>query len=221
MAFCSLPFGRLLIVTRQAGVMDVKSKILIEAVRLFGEKGYEGTSLQSIADAVGVRKQSLFHHFKSKAELRQAVLTDLFVHWQQKPPNLLADASSGYKRFTATMEALVKFLIEDTGRAQFALREMLDRPVESRKLLAEELHPWTTMLTNYIQMGKDTGVIRPDVNPEAYPILIMMMATSAVAIGSVASAMTDTETESSIEPRIKELVRIAGNSLFNEPKTDK
>lgn len=201
--------------------MDIKEKILTEAVRLFGEKGYEATSIQSIADAVGIRKQSLLHHFKSKVELRQAVLTDLFAHWQQELPGLLADASSGYKRFTATIEELIKFLIEDTGRAKVALREMLDRPEESRRLIAEQLNPWTILLTNYINMGKDAGVIRQDVNAEAYPMLVVMMAISAVAVGSVAAAMTDSGDETPIEPRIKELVRIAGASLFKDQQKDK
>jgi len=52
--------------------MEARAQIIEAAIRLFGENGYEGTSFQAIADAVGKRKQSVFHYFKSKKELRKA-----------------------------------------------------------------------------------------------------------------------------------------------------
>ena len=39
--------------------MDVRAKILTAATRLFAQKGVDGTSLQEISDAVGVRTPSL------------------------------------------------------------------------------------------------------------------------------------------------------------------
>jgi AcrR family transcriptional regulator len=48
--------------------------ILDAAERLFADRGYDGTSLRDIADAVGVKVPSLYNHFPSKAELYRAVL---------------------------------------------------------------------------------------------------------------------------------------------------
>jgi AcrR family transcriptional regulator len=39
------------------------------AARLFAEKGYQGTSLADLADALGVQKPSLYHHIASKEDL--------------------------------------------------------------------------------------------------------------------------------------------------------
>lgn len=39
------------------------------AARLFAEKGYQGTSLADLADALGVQKPSLYHHIDSKEDL--------------------------------------------------------------------------------------------------------------------------------------------------------
>jgi len=45
------------------------AQIFAEAVRIFGEKGYHATSMQNIADAVGLQKGSLYHYISSKEEL--------------------------------------------------------------------------------------------------------------------------------------------------------
>ena len=54
-----------------------KEEILVEATRLFAERGYEGASMGDLAERVGLRKASLFHHFPSKDVLYATVLTQL------------------------------------------------------------------------------------------------------------------------------------------------
>src|SRR5580765_4421161 len=39
------------------------------AARLFAERGYQGTSLADLAEALGVQKASLYHHIDSKEDL--------------------------------------------------------------------------------------------------------------------------------------------------------
>src|SRR4051812_49716758 len=46
------------------------------AARLFAEKGYQGTSLADLADAVGVQKPSLYHHIAAKEDLLWEVASD-------------------------------------------------------------------------------------------------------------------------------------------------
>jgi len=48
---------------------DSRDRIHAEALRLFGRFGFEGTSLQMIADAAGLHKSTLFHHYRNKLEL--------------------------------------------------------------------------------------------------------------------------------------------------------
>lgn len=52
---------------------NTKQEILDVALDLFSRQGYEATSISSIADAVGIRKASLYSHFNCK----QAILDDL------------------------------------------------------------------------------------------------------------------------------------------------
>jgi len=50
-------------------------RIFAEAVRIFREKGYHATSMQNIADAVGLQKGSLYHYIASKDELLYRIFT--------------------------------------------------------------------------------------------------------------------------------------------------
>jgi AcrR family transcriptional regulator len=54
---------------------DTKERILDAAERLFGEMGYDGTSLRAITAAAKVNIAAVNYHFKSKEELLRAVLT--------------------------------------------------------------------------------------------------------------------------------------------------
>ncbi len=55
-------------------------QVLHAAMELFGTRGYRGTSLQEIAERCGVSKPTLYKHFRSKADLYEAVV--LHVHRQ-------------------------------------------------------------------------------------------------------------------------------------------
>ena len=46
-----------------------RSELAREAARLFAERGYHGTSIGDLAEALGVQKASLYAHIKSKQDL--------------------------------------------------------------------------------------------------------------------------------------------------------
>ncbi|WP_033296361.1 TetR/AcrR family transcriptional regulator [Amycolatopsis jejuensis] len=54
-------------------VAGTRGRLLETALRLFAEHGVEGTSLQMIADELGVTKAAVYYHFKTKAEITEAV----------------------------------------------------------------------------------------------------------------------------------------------------
>lgn len=55
-----------------------ESRILEMAMKLFIEKGYEQTTLQDIADAIGMTRGAIYHHFKDKAEMVDSVMACMF-----------------------------------------------------------------------------------------------------------------------------------------------
>lgn len=53
-----------------------RQDILEQAVGLFLDQGYAGTSMADVARAIGIQKASLYHHFPSKEALFIACVTD-------------------------------------------------------------------------------------------------------------------------------------------------
>ncbi|MED9969399.1 MAG: TetR/AcrR family transcriptional regulator [Ruminococcus sp.] len=54
--------------------MTTRDKILDEALTLFAENGYDGTSVEEIAEKVGIKAPSLYNHFKGKEDILNALI---------------------------------------------------------------------------------------------------------------------------------------------------
>jgi AcrR family transcriptional regulator len=61
-----------------------KAKILETAERLFSEKGFDATSIDSISKSVGINKATIYYHFKDKNDilisLYEGIMADLNHH---------------------------------------------------------------------------------------------------------------------------------------------
>jgi AcrR family transcriptional regulator len=195
--------------------MDVRAQILTHATRLFAEQGYDGTSVQQIADAVGIRKPSLLYHFKSKDELRKQVLSEMLAHWNAVLPGLLLKASTE-ERFDATMEALTEFFIVDPERARLFLRETLDRPEQMQAMLGAFVQPWVELLGDQLERAKAQRLVRADVDPQAYAVEVITMAVAGTAvIDTLQVILPDDPVRGGTRIRhARELIRIARSSLY-------
>jgi len=201
--------------------MDVRHQILTHATRLFAEQGYDGTSVQEIADAVGIRKPSLLYHFRSKDALRENVLAEMLAHWNSVLPGLLLKASTE-ERFDATMQALSEFFIEDPDRARLFLRETLDRPEEMQAMLTAFVRPWVELLSGQLERAKRQGLVRAGVDPQAYAVEVITMAVAGTAvIDTLQTILPDDPALGSTRTRhARELIRVARSSLYTENEVE-
>jgi len=162
----------------------VREQILIAATRAFAAKGLDATTIQDVADAVGIRKPSLLWHFRSKEELHRAVLDALLSRWNETLPRLMR-AATREDRFDAVLDETIAFFAADPDRARLLLREALDRPDAMRALLATSAAPWMSVVTDAIERGRAAGAIRSDVDADAYVVMVIHL-----VIGNVATAGT-------------------------------
>lgn len=186
---------------------EVRERILRQATRLFAERGYDGTPLQAIADAVGIRKQSLLYHFPSKEQLRHAVLQQVLAHWNDVLPDLLLAAGSSHGQFDGVLGEMVTFFSADPDRSRLLLREILDRPRETRRLMERLVQPWARLTCDYIRKGQRSGRLWREVDPEAYVNQVINLLIASIATYE-ALGVTDRERN------LAELVRVAKSSLF-------
>jgi TetR/AcrR family transcriptional regulator len=198
-------------VATRAADQDVRAAVVAEATRLFAARGFDGTALQDIADAVGVSKPAVLHHFPSKEHIRQAVLGGILAHWNDTLPRLLLAATASDDRFDAVFGELHRFFAADPDRARLVMREVLDRPAELRKVLRGTVRPWLSAIAGYIRTGQESGRHFADVDAEAYVVHMLQTVIAAAASAGVTSAVL----EDDARPRYdRELARIARASLF-------
>ncbi len=60
--------------TRDSGEKTTKEKIFEAAINLFALKGFDATSMREIAEAVGIKKASMYSHYKSKDEILEKIV---------------------------------------------------------------------------------------------------------------------------------------------------
>jgi AcrR family transcriptional regulator len=86
---------------------DRREEILQEASRLFGIDGFHGTSLTSIAQAVGLTEPGLLHYFPSKVSLLENVLEYRDRQDEEKYLALVQSESISLSRILDALEHLV------------------------------------------------------------------------------------------------------------------
>lgn len=147
--------------------------ILDAASELFSTKGYEETSMQEIADAVGMLKGSLYHYIRNKEDLLFHLLLeihdDLSVHFEE------------YARAEGT--ALTKVAAFVDGHSRHNIREIARGPIfyrnfqhlgtQRQAVILERRRNFDRFLRELIRQGQDEGVIRLDVDVEIAVLIIL------------------------------------------------
>ncbi len=195
---------------------DVRTQVLAAATRLLAARGFEGMTLQAVADEVGIRKPSVLHHFESKEALHAGVIGEIMGHWARRVPQIMRSATARENAFDGLMRELTGFFAEDPDRARLLLRETLDRPEAFRTLYLEHVQPWLAMFAHGVREGQRHGTYRPELDADEY--LRHMLQLIVISIGT-ADALSDpsagTPRERS-QRRYRELLRIARNGLFTD-----
>lgn len=115
---------------------NTKEQILDVALDLFSIRGYEATSISQIADAVGIRKASLYSHFASKQDILDTLIEELTNEYNQH--SIFAKADWDDPQFTKDKKGkAVEIIISEI---QGQIRYIIHDPKISkiRKLLTIE-----------------------------------------------------------------------------------
>ena len=82
---------------------NTKERILEEALKLFSQSGYMGTSMNDIAAELGVTKAALYKHYKSKQEILESIVERMNqmdaerAKKYEMPEGNMAEVIAGYK----------------------------------------------------------------------------------------------------------------------------
>lgn len=115
---------------------NTKREILDVSLDLFSTQGYEATSVSQIAEAVGIRKASLYSHFGSKQEILDTLLRTVLEQYEKH--SIFANADWDDQAFTKdkeniTPDTAVQLII---GQIRYILHD--PRISRARKMLTIE-----------------------------------------------------------------------------------
>jgi AcrR family transcriptional regulator len=145
---------------------DTRERILRSAAALLAKRGFHGTSTREVADVVGIRQPSLFHHFPSKhAILAELLDRDLGQSLERIRRYRASGAGAGaatclYAHLIEDAAALIRFPFDARGLYNDAVLE--EEPLASQRAQREDLH---REFRDLVVQGQASGEFR-DVDPD-------------------------------------------------------
>jgi len=155
-------------------VSDRKISAILEAAEFeFARNGYEGTTIQSIADRAGMTKRQVLYFFSNKKSLYSDVLSRIFKHWRSEDfgmwPGEPIDVFEEY------MEHLLEQARTNPTHNKFMINEMLrGAPAFKENRRQQDVSKLTNQRIMRMQEWIDQGRIR-DLDPKFFLFFLWSM----------------------------------------------
>lgn len=152
----------------QTGLITAKDDptfavILDAAVRVFGSRGYHGTSVRDIAEAAGVSPGSLYNHFASKHDLLLVILTRGLDTLVSRTEDALYNAASDpASRLCALVRSHVHGHAVSQMESYIGNSELRSLTREALSLIISKRDTQQRMFDRVIRDGAQQGVFTTD-----------------------------------------------------------
>ena len=165
--------------------MSTKEKILDAALTLFAENGYNGTSVERIAESVGIKAPSLYKHFKGKEDILNSIIDAAEIRYEEyfgSADNIGEIPESSEEFVNATM-GKIQFTIYDPMIKKiriFLVQEQFRNERISEATTRHQLDGIQRMFAKIIKGMMDEGIIKND-DPELLAVELTAPAVLQIA----------------------------------------
>jgi TetR/AcrR family transcriptional regulator, cholesterol catabolism regulator len=152
-----------------------RAELVRAAARLFSERGYHGTSMQHLGDALGLQRGSLYAHIGGKEDLLFDVVdegADRFIERGNAAATMQAKASVKLQGF---LQGHVATAIEHLDAATVFLNEWRYLSPELKSIVKDKRDRYESMLTDIIRSGIADGEFRTDADVQ-FAVLLTLSA---------------------------------------------
>lgn len=187
-------------------------ELVREALRAFGDRGYEATTLDAVAEAAGVRKQTLLYYFPTKDDLFDACVDALIEGLERSLSKVLVSRDEGLDRVEFVIRTLFR-LAEHWPEFPPFIREAARRSPSVVQRIADALEPFRKAALGFLERGMECGEFR-----RQDPGLLLFTLYTAV-VGTLAEAGTlravagDASGHTALRLREQELVKFVRHAL--------
>src|SRR5579859_6422523 len=150
---------------------ETRQTILAAALRVFSQRGYTATRLDDIGQAAGMTRGAVYWHFKTKAELYTAIMSEAYAQldtlltaaWQNAPTctesiRRLILAYFQHAQENSTFRAALEMSLFKTEVTEELAEGLRQKQLGVRESLAG--------LRQIIIQGQEAGEFRRDLHPE-------------------------------------------------------
>jgi TetR/AcrR family transcriptional regulator len=200
----------------RTGGQERRTTLIEEAIRQFGREGYGGASLDDIASAVGVRKQTLLYYFPTKDTLLEACLQAAGVRLAEVIAQALEDKEGYWERAEAVIHAVFDLATEWPEFPMFVREAGRLGPLAFERF-ADVLDPLRRRAVDYLQAGMDSGRVRKQ-DPAMLLFTLYTAVIGSLTEASVLNAVVGADKgRASLRRREKEVVAFVRAALQPSP----
>ncbi|MFA6896986.1 MAG: TetR/AcrR family transcriptional regulator [Patescibacteria group bacterium] len=160
---------------------DKKQSIYLAAAKLFGKKGFEGTSLDEVAHKAGVAKGTIFYHFQNKEELFSALIQEGIEQLSRGIETIANKNISIEKKLELIIEFHFGFFKEHRDMCLMILGQIGNFQKRGQKSIELIRGRYLTAMEEIIKEAKAKGVIDKKLETESLIIaLFSLLAVTGV-----------------------------------------
>ncbi len=162
---------------------DTRASLLSEAEILVRGRGYSGFSYADLAEAVGIRKASIHHHFRTKEDLAGALIAAYAARYDAALADILAQTPDGVARIEAYGKLYLGGVEQGLGCLCAALAVELETlPEGLRRQLSSFFEGHIAWLERVLAEGVANGSIRPGIDPPSHARMVVATLEGALLL---------------------------------------